>query len=192
MALTIVQSDQATAGQKAGAVAYVGAEGLAHTALVVGSVACLSNVAGCVGGAKATLGIGGAAAEAACADGDCTNEAKPLLEAANQTYQKIIPNLQQGTNKWGLNHIVGDHWYSSGVNGVSRFAENIGLRQLRDVIGQATGDVNLWAKEGNSFVRIIDTGQKIGTDVQGNVTTFFKVVVDAIGKVITAYPVQKP
>jgi hypothetical protein len=34
--------------------------------------------------------------------------------------------------------------------------------------------------------------QKIGTDIQGIVTTFLKVLVDANGKVITAYPVQAP
>jgi RHS repeat-associated protein len=88
MALTIVQSDQATAGQKAGAIAYIGAEGLAHAALIVGSVACLSNVAVCLAGAKTALGIGGATAEAACADKNCTNE----LETA-ETVLNAIRNM---------------------------------------------------------------------------------------------------
>jgi hypothetical protein len=89
MALTIVQSDQATAGQKAGAVAYIGAEGFTHTALVVGSVACLSNVALCVAGAKTALGIGGAATEAACADGDCGNEVNVLAKTAESVTDKL-------------------------------------------------------------------------------------------------------
>jgi len=89
MALTIVQSDQATAGQKAGPGAYIGAEGLAHTALVVGSVACLSNVALCVAGAKTALGIGGAATEAACADGDCGNEVNVLAKIAERVTDKL-------------------------------------------------------------------------------------------------------
>lgn len=98
MDLTIVQSEQATAGQKAGAMAYIGAEGLAHTALVVGSVACLSNVAVCVAGAKTALGIGGATAEAVCADGDCTNEANTVgqtLQGAVQTAQSVTDKLQR-------------------------------------------------------------------------------------------------
>lgn len=99
MALTIVKSDEASAGAKIAAGAYVAVEGAAHTALVVGSAACLSNPAVCMAGAKTALGIGGTVAEAACADGDCENEVRPVLEAANQTYQKIVPNLQQGTNK---------------------------------------------------------------------------------------------
>jgi hypothetical protein len=82
-ALTIDQSEQATAGQKAGAAAYVGLEGLAHVSLVVGSVACISNPAGCLAGAKTILGIGGATAEAACADGDCTNEVETAETALN-------------------------------------------------------------------------------------------------------------
>jgi hypothetical protein len=81
------------------------------------------------------------------------------------TYGTTCNNLDMAlTNKWGFNHIVRDHWYSSGVNGVSRFDENIGLRQLKDLIGQAAGNINLWTKEGNSLVRIIDSGQKIGID----------------------------
>jgi hypothetical protein len=100
MALTIVQSDQATAGQKAGAIAYIGAEGLAHTALVVGSVACLSNVAVCVAGAKTALGIGGAATEAACADGDCTNEASSIPV----TGKAVIDFVSNQINK--VSHIM--------------------------------------------------------------------------------------
>jgi hypothetical protein len=91
MALTIVQRDQATAGQKAGPGAYIGTEFGFHALAVLGSAACLSNVAVCVAGAKTALGIGGAAAEAACADGDCTNEVqtaantgKVLLDVASK------------------------------------------------------------------------------------------------------------
>ena len=83
MALTIVQSDNATAGQKAGSGTYIGAEFGFHALAILGSVACLSNVSVCVAGAKAVLGIGGAAAEAACADGDCTNEAETAENALN-------------------------------------------------------------------------------------------------------------
>jgi len=58
MALTIVQSDQASSGQKAGAVAYIAAEGLAHGALVAGTamLAC-SAVAPCAQAASSVLGI---------------------------------------------------------------------------------------------------------------------------------------
>ena len=81
MALTIVKSDEATLGQKAIAGGYVALEGAAHTAVVVGSIACASNPIACVAGAKATV-LGGTAvtaAEGACADGDGTNEAEPVI-----------------------------------------------------------------------------------------------------------------
>ena len=95
MALTIVQSDQATTGQKVGAGAYIGVEFGFHALAVLGSAACLSNVAWCLAGAKAALGIGGAAVEAACADGDCTNEGvqganllKPLPKEPKKLFRK--------------------------------------------------------------------------------------------------------
>lgn len=120
MALTIVQSDQTTVGQKLAAGTYVAVEGAAHAAVVIGSVACLSNPAVCVAGAKTALGIGGAAGQAACADGDCGNEVK-LVEAA---VQKGIQAIQNGSgtgyqsfeafkraqggagNGWAWHHIV--------------------------------------------------------------------------------------
>jgi hypothetical protein len=106
MALTIVQSDQVTAGERLGAGAYIGAEFGFHALAIVGSVACLSNVALCAVGAKTALGIGTAATEAACADGDCTNEAssisvtsKPVIDFVSNQMNKVS-HIMQPKHAW--------------------------------------------------------------------------------------------
>jgi hypothetical protein len=83
MALTIVQSDQATAGQKAGAAAYIGAQGLAHGALFIGAVlAACSVVAPCAEAASSVLGISAGA---------------PTIQNGLQTIQSNVQNL------WNMN-----------------------------------------------------------------------------------------
>ena len=83
MALTIVQSDQATAGQKAGAAAYIGAEGLAHGALATGiAMAACSAVAPCAQAASSVLGISAGA---------------PAIQNGIQTIQSNVQNL------WNMN-----------------------------------------------------------------------------------------
>jgi len=47
-------------------------------------------VAGYVAGAKAALRIGGAATEAACADGDCTNEAQTALSVTDKLQRYLL------------------------------------------------------------------------------------------------------
>ncbi len=81
MALTIAQHPEASAGQKAGAIAYIATEGTAHLALAVGGgiLAWEGGVAviGAAGGTKAAT-TAGTVATAACADGDCTNEIRAV------------------------------------------------------------------------------------------------------------------
>jgi len=58
MALAIVQSDQASPGERVGAGAYLAAEGLAHVALVTGAtLAACSAVAPCAEATSSLLGI---------------------------------------------------------------------------------------------------------------------------------------
>jgi RHS repeat-associated protein len=77
MALTIAQHPEASAGQKAGAIAYIATEGTAHLALAVGGGILAweggAAVVGTVGGTGAAT-TAGTMATAACADGDCVNE----------------------------------------------------------------------------------------------------------------------
>ncbi|NLE46396.1 MAG: RHS repeat-associated core domain-containing protein, partial [Chloroflexi bacterium] len=90
MALTIAQHPEATTGQKAGAIAYVVAEGGAHLALAVGSGMLawegVSAVATAAASAKAAATVS-TAATAACADGDCTNEAGALRSVGRGIWQ---------------------------------------------------------------------------------------------------------
>lgn len=59
MALSIVQHPRASISQKAGAGAYIAAEGLAHGALALGTAAlACSAVAPCAAAVEASLGIG--------------------------------------------------------------------------------------------------------------------------------------
>lgn len=97
MALTIVQSDQASAGEKIVAGAYIAAEGTAHLALVAGGtmLAC-SAVAPCVKTAESALGIGGAA----CADGDCTNEAQVAGNTLNAIRNMVGNAKGTAYEKW--------------------------------------------------------------------------------------------
>lgn len=79
MALTNVQSDQASAGQKIGAAAYIGAEGLAHGGLVTGAaMAACSAIAPCAQAASSALGISAGA---------------PAIQNGLQTIQSNVQNL---------------------------------------------------------------------------------------------------
>ncbi len=84
MALTIAQHPEASAGQKAGAIAYIATEGTAHLALAVGGGILAweggAAVVSTVGGTEAA-GTAGTVATAACADGDCTNEIQAVSNA---------------------------------------------------------------------------------------------------------------
>jgi RHS repeat-associated protein len=99
MALTIVQSPDASVGDKAFAGGYILVEGVAHGALALGvaGLAC-SAVAPCLTAAESALGIGAAA----CADGDCTNEANVARQAAQslrQAYETEVRGLTPEVSK---------------------------------------------------------------------------------------------
>jgi RHS repeat-associated protein len=91
MALTIVQSPKTSAGQKAGAGAYLFAEGAAHIAVAAGTAVLAGEGIAAAGtalsGSAAATGAAGTAstaATAACADGDCTNEVATTEQVASK------------------------------------------------------------------------------------------------------------
>jgi RHS repeat-associated protein len=103
MALTIVQSPNASAGEKALAGGYIAVEGAAHVAVVAGTAVlawegAAATAAALSGSATATgaAGTAGTAATAACADGDCTNE-------ANAAVQTVQGAAQAAQSVWRLN-----------------------------------------------------------------------------------------
>jgi len=102
----------------------------------------------------------------------------------------VVPRLTQGTIKYGLDHIVYNHWWSSGIADKSRFAIDIGLRQLKALIDAAAGPIT--RVEGNSYVLERNVGRIIGTDAVGNPTSWLRVITTQAGEVITAYPIPMP
>jgi RHS repeat-associated protein len=108
MALTIAQSDQTTAGQKAGAVAYIAVEGTAHAAALVGTGILAWEGGAAVVGAVGTGEVAttaGTAATAACADGDCTNEANAVVQTAQSATQFLQAQEAQAASR-----IIGRDW----------------------------------------------------------------------------------
>ncbi len=93
MALTIVQHPKANGWEKAFAGWYIATEGTAHVAAVVGS-----GIA-----AWAPLAPAAGVAEAACADGDCTNEVNAVAQSGLRLAQTA--NSASGTiqSVWSLN-----------------------------------------------------------------------------------------
>jgi len=82
MALTIVQHPEASIEAKAGAVAYIAVEGGAHLALVAGSSVLVWEGGVAVAGSVKAATTAGTLTTAACADGDCTNEANAGVQTA--------------------------------------------------------------------------------------------------------------
>ena len=96
MALSIVQNPDASFGEKVLAGGYIVLEAGAHAGLVVGTtgLVCAATVPGCAKAVETVLGIG----TAACADGNCTNEANATtqgLQNALQTAQSVTDKLQR-------------------------------------------------------------------------------------------------
>ena len=103
------------------------------------------------------------------------------------------PILTQGNRRMGLEHIVRRHWHSSGVVGTSKFAQDIGARELRVIIHEAAASGNPWRVEWASRVLdAINIGRIIGTDPAGQPTSWIRVVVTEAGEVVTAYPIPSP
>jgi RHS repeat-associated protein len=136
MALTIVQSPKTSAGQKAGAGAYLFAEGAAHIAVVAGTAVLAGEGIAATGtalsGSAAATGAAGTAstaATAACADGDCTNEAQAAGQVTQQGLNafakaaefgiKSYDKLKELTKGTGLeaHHLI-----------EQRFAKGLGLQ----------------------------------------------------------------
>ncbi len=183
MALAIVQSDQATAGQKAGAVAYIGAEGVAHTALVAGSVACLSNVAVCVAGAKATLGIGAAATEAACADRDCGNEVNALAKTAESVTDKLQRYLLNPDHPVGGSKAK---WFEQAL-GYTK--DNLG-DLAKQIVFDSTKAVETGVTEyGTKYNQVITITGANGKQI--DVTFAWIKNLDGIVRLVTAIPTDK-
>ncbi|MDQ3705891.1 MAG: hypothetical protein M3437_11825 [Chloroflexota bacterium] len=106
---------------------------------------------------------------------------------------KFKPVLTQGSKKSrkGLEHIVYNHWHSSGTVGKSKFGKHIGLRELRGLINEAADSGSPWKLEGTALVQETNMGRIIGTDELGRPTSWLRVIADSSGEVVTAYPIGR-
>jgi hypothetical protein len=89
-----------------------------------------------------------------------------------------------------LDHIVLRHWATSGAKGAGKFLAGTTGKELKSLIKEA---VQKGAKSASRFGRteyVHDFGRQIGTDIKGRVASRIKVVVEASGEVVTAYPIK--
>lgn len=113
-----------------------------------------------------------------------------IVRSASSAAASAVPKLVQGASKWGLEHIVARHWWSSGVAGVSKWGSDIGLKELKSLIDAAAGPIT--RREGASIILERNAGRTIGTDALGNATDWIRIVMQESGEVISAYPIPKP
>jgi RHS repeat-associated protein len=102
----------------------------------------------------------------------------------------VIPRLVQGNRRFGFEHIVRNHWWSSGARGSKFFKMKI--NDMRSLIDEAAREGGAWNPEGGSRVLNTDMGRAIGTDPGGNVTWWLRVVINAADEVVSAYPIPAP
>ena len=135
-------------------------------------------------GATATA-IAEKAAEAACRDGDCTNEISSVSNGV-QEFTRVVPNLTQR----GLVHVRLRHWPDVILENVSRFRADINIRMLKAFIKLSQSPVNLWRQEVCYRVRDFDTGQMVGYTMENEVTNWLRVVINSAQEVISSYPID--
>ncbi|TBR43814.1 filamentous hemagglutinin N-terminal domain-containing protein [Marinomonas agarivorans] len=123
-------------------------------------------------------------------------------EKHNQDYEEpkiVIPgrvqsriNLQTGTNKFGMKHILKEHL--SGKPNKSQFhlseTDLKDLLQSKKVVHSPVVKVIESKTHGNLYVRQVNVGRTIGTNYlkDNNPTTILTVQSDKFGNIITAFP----
>ena len=101
-------------------------------------------------------------------------------------------NLQTGTNKFGMKHILKEHL--SGKTNKSQFnLSEDGLRQLlqsKQVVDSPIVKTLQSRTHGTLYVRQVDVGRTIGTDVlsRHKSTSILTTQTDMYGNLITAFP----
>jgi hypothetical protein len=129
MALAIVQSDQASPGERVGAGAYLAAEGLAHGALVAGAtlLAC-GSIGPCAAVLETALGIG----TVACRNGDATNEVKVALQGFGNLSQAARFGIQPANQ------------LKNALSGTGLQVHHLIEQRLASVLGQSETQARQW------------------------------------------------
>ncbi len=115
-------------------------------------------------------------------------------------YGKVAPrklpmhsNLIQGNSKMGLDHINLRHFEHAGAQNASRFSDDIGAKQLKNMIQNSLYDqTSMITRQGTSIVVETNVGRIIGTTQSGIPTSWIRTIFTSNGTVITSYPVPNP
>jgi len=102
---------------------------------------------------------------------------------------RVSRRANQLTQK-ALDHIVLRHWATSGAKNAGKFLNGLTGKELKLMIDDV---VQKGAKAPSRFGRteyIYDFGRQIGIDIKGRVATRMKVVLEASGDVVTAFPIK--
>ena len=134
-------------------------------------------------GAKTALGIGGAATEAACVDGDCTNEASTLQKTA----ASVIDKLQ----RYLLNpdHPVGGSkakWFEQALGYTKDNLDSLAKQIVFDPSKAVMTEVTQYGTMYNQVITITGANGK-----EIDVTFAWIKNVDGIVRLVTAIPVSK-
>ena len=132
MALTIVQHPKANGWEKTFAGWYIATEGTAHVAAVVGS-----GIA-----AWAPLAPAAGVAEAACADGDCTNEAVGVAQQLSKVGPDSVKGLglveqlaQLSTRGAGASRVILGKFVEGSSQSYEKIAERLGATYFKTADG---------------------------------------------------------
>ncbi|MGH2791497.1 MAG: RHS repeat-associated core domain-containing protein [Actinomycetota bacterium] len=109
---------------------------------------------------------------------------------ATRGTMQALPRGGATLTQKGVEHIALRHWATSGAQNASKFASNVGLRDLPSMIDttvrQGAFRSNTLGRPGHIYE--FDFGTKIGTNLSGDPTSWLRVVVDPDGFVTTAFP----
>jgi RHS repeat-associated protein len=181
MALTIVQHPEASVGEKILAGGYIATEAIAHGALAVGTGILGWEAVGAVAGAAAggeAIATAGTATTAACADGDCTNEARATQKIIETGWTVIgkYPQYLSKARELGANvfNIAIDEWNALGSR-AAQWAKNVEFLDEAIARGDsfrlATPFAQGWAERGTFYkdelVYLLQKGYELVTDVNG-------------------------
>jgi len=106
--------------------------------------------------------------------------------------QGVAENSRQQVilSPWALRHIQQRHWPDSPAQGAGKFAVGIREETLREMINEAVANgrsrENTHGRPGEIYE--YDFGRPIGTTIDGGPVTRLRVVVNARGQVVTAFP----
>jgi len=112
-----------------------------------------------------------------------------LFNRGDATAGVFVPKLVSGYKKWGLDHIKEGHWHNSTKPNKSKFLKSIDEKGLENLINEAVHKSQGWRIDKGSFVLEVDMGRIIGLDPTGKATRMLRIVADAAGNVISAYPI---